>query len=74
MLSKNPWLLFDNKKDPYQIRNLIGKPKAAKIQKKLDALLTKRLKATNDAVLPGADYLKKWNYKVNQTGTVPYSR
>ena len=43
------------------------------ILKKLDAILTRKLKATNDAFLPGPEYLKKWDYTVNATGTVPYT-
>ena len=71
---KGPWLLFDNEKDPHQLRNLIGLPEAAEFQARLDAHLSKKLKATNDSFLPGPDYLKRWNYTVDKTGTVPYSR
>ena len=69
-----PWLLFDNEKDPYQQNNLIGMPEAASIQRELDALLWRKLRASGDEFLPGPVYLKKWGYPVNATGTVPYTR
>ena len=67
-----PWLLYDNRKDAYQLDNLIGKPERADLQSRLDALLQRRLEATADEFLPGERYVKKWNYPVNETGTVPY--
>jgi arylsulfatase A-like enzyme len=67
-----PWLMFDDKKDPYQLNNLINQPKSAKLQAELDATLNKKLAATHDEFLPAADYIKKWNYKVDATGTAPW--
>ena len=32
-----------------------------------------RLKATNDEFLSGWDLIKKWGYKVDKNGTVPYT-
>lgn len=70
---KGPWLLFDNEKDPYQNNNLVDSPDYIDIQSKLDLLLSKRLKANGDEFLPGMTYIKKWNYPVDKTGTVPYT-
>ncbi len=67
-----PWLLFDNDKDPYQLNNLINDPQTKPIREALDALLTKKLAATQDAFLPGLAYIKEWNYPLDETGTVPY--
>ncbi|MBE0534734.1 MAG: sulfatase [Phycisphaerae bacterium] len=67
-----PWLLYDNTADPYQLNNLINKPEHAVLQKELDAVLTRKLEETNDDFLPGAHYIKKWNYTVDATETVPY--
>ena len=69
---KGPWLLFDNKKDPYQLTNLVNNPKYDKLEAKLEIELKKLLKETNDEFLPGMDYVKKWGYKVDETGTAPY--
>jgi len=68
-----PWLLYDNEKDPYQFDNLCNKPQHGKLQRKLEGLLANKLKETNDEFLSGADYIKKWGYKVNQSGTVGYT-
>ena len=69
---KGPWLLYDNQADPHQMTNLVGSAKHADVQAKLDALLARKLKATGDKFLPAAAYVKKWGYKVDARGTVPY--
>ncbi|MHC4110550.1 MAG: sulfatase family protein [Planctomycetota bacterium] len=70
---KGPWLLFDNKQDPYQLNNLCNKPEHSELQKKMEAVLSKKLKQTNDEFLPGPEYIKKWGYVVGKNGTVRYS-
>lgn len=70
---KGPWLLFDNEKDPYQLHNLVAEPGFAALQAELDATLKKKLAAAHDEFLPGADYIKKWGYTVDKTGTAPYT-
>lgn len=67
-----PWLLFDNENDPYQLNNLIGKAEYKNIQKTLEKNLNKELKKRKDEFLPGMEYVKKWNYLVDETETVPY--
>jgi arylsulfatase A-like enzyme len=67
-----PWLLYDNRADPYQTNNLANQPKFARLQRRLDALLTRKLMAQHDEFLPGEAYIKQWGYKVDTTGTVPY--
>jgi arylsulfatase A-like enzyme len=68
---RGPWLLFDNDKDPFQVDNLVDRPGHADLQKELDAILTRKLKETADEFLPGPEYLEKWGYAVDKTGTVP---
>jgi arylsulfatase A-like enzyme len=68
-----PWLLYDNKKDPYQLNNLCGKPEHENLQKNLEAILTKKLKDTNDQFLPGPAYIKNYGYTVDENGTMPYT-
>ncbi|MCL5279778.1 MAG: sulfatase [Planctomycetes bacterium] len=70
---QGPWLLCDNRQDPYQLDNLCNRPRHAVLQASLDALLSQRLKETNDAFLSGADYVKKWGYEVDSSGTVRYT-
>ena len=62
----------DDTSDPYQMNNLVNKPEHAKLQAELDALLTKKLKERGDEFKPGADYIAKWNYTVDASGTMPY--
>jgi arylsulfatase A-like enzyme len=69
---KGPWLLYDNQKDPYQLTNLVDLPASKRIQEGLEKQLTAILKQTGDAFLPGKEYIKKWNYVTDKTGTVPY--
>jgi arylsulfatase A-like enzyme len=68
-----PWLLFDNKKDQYQLNNLCNKAEYSGLQKKMEAILSKKLKQINDEFLPGAEYIKKWDYIVDKSGTVRYA-
>ena len=67
------WLLYDNKEDPYQLNNLCNKPDYSELQEKLESTLLQKLKQTNDEFLPGCEYIKKWGYIVDKSGTVPYS-
>lgn len=69
-----PWLLFDNKKDPYQMDNLVDNAEYGEIQSKLDHLLKDRLEKNGDEFLPGMEYIKKWGYPLDSTGTVPYTQ
>jgi len=57
-----PWLLYDNLEDPYQMNNLIGTDEMIFIQSDLENQLQELLLKTNDEFLPGADYMKMWNY------------
>lgn len=57
-----PWLLYDNKKDPYQQDNLINKPAHQALQRSLEAALSEKLKENNDRFLPADAYMKLWNY------------
>lgn len=71
---QGPWLLFDNQKDPYQMNNLVNKKQYSKIQANLEKELTKILRKQKDEFLPGMSYIKKWNYVVDETGTIPYKK
>ena len=68
-----PWLLYDNQDDPYQLDNLCNKPEHAALQSQMDALLSERLRQTNDKFLPGGDSIAKWGYEVDDSGTVRYT-
>ena len=68
-----PWLLYDNERDPYQLENLAGQAEYASIQSELEAALAGKLEETHDAFRPGGEYVAQWGYKINQSGTVPYT-
>lgn len=68
-----PWLLYDNRKDPYQQTNLVQDEGYAEIRLQLDGLLARLLSEKNDEFLPGEKYIEKWGYKVNKWGTVEYT-
>ncbi|HUT34250.1 MAG TPA: sulfatase [Planctomycetota bacterium] len=68
---EGPWLLYDNEKDPYQLTNLVGRPEAAEVQSHLAAELKKLLAQQSDEFLSGSDYIKKWGYTVDKSGTAP---
>ena len=58
---------------PYQLDNLCNKPRHAALQAELDALLSERLKSTNDEFLAASEYIRKWAYEVDDSGTVRYT-
>lgn len=57
-----PWLLFDNKKDPFQMNNLVDDKDYQKLKNELEDKLAQLLLKTNDKFLPGQEYTKKWGY------------
>ena len=69
---EGPWLLYDNHECPYQAKNLVNDPAYSQLRQDLDDWLQRKLDALGDEFLPGMDYIRKWNYTVNETGTVPY--
>jgi hypothetical protein len=68
-----PWLMYDNYIDPYQLENLCGKEEYKSLQCELEEILSKMLNSRQDLFLPGNEYIEKWGYPVDKTGTVPYS-
>ena len=35
---QQPWVLYDNEKDPYQMANLVGNPEISEVRSRLDAM------------------------------------
>lgn len=68
-----PWLLYDNTKDPYQLKNLVQDPASAPLLHELDVRLQARLEKQGDRFEPGSSYLEKWGYIVDANGAVPYT-
>ncbi|MFG0250109.1 MAG: sulfatase, partial [Phycisphaeraceae bacterium JB051] len=56
--NREPWMLFDNQNDPYQMNNLIGDSNAKDLQATLYDALTVWLERTDDPALPDDELLK----------------
>jgi hypothetical protein len=54
-----PWLLYDNRADPYQLRNRIDDAALARVRGVLDAELMAWRHRLDDAFLPGEAYLRR---------------
>ncbi len=70
---EGPWLLYDNRNDPFQMQNRIDDPSFASLSGDLDALLQKKLRDQHDEFRPGMEYIHAWGYPVDESGTVPYT-
>lgn len=71
---EGPWLLYDNQADPYQLKNLVHDPEHAETLAELEMELVKKLKDTDDELVPGQELLEKFGYAdaVDATGTMPF--
>ena len=65
-----PWLLFDNINDPYQINNLIDDPAQAKIRARLDGLMRQHMVAINDEMLPRHHYYERFGIDLDHRGKI----
>ena len=54
-----PWLLYDNRRDPYQMHNLCGRIEYRDLQSRLDRDLNTRLKERKDEFLPAREYVRR---------------
>lgn len=67
-----PWLLYDNRDDPYQMKNLCNQPHMAAIQKQLEQQLQYWLEKTGDDFATGPELLKRCGYRVDEHETIAY--
>ena len=65
-----PWLLFDNINDPYQINNLIDDPAQAEIRARLDGLMRQHMVAINDEMLPRHHYYERFGIDLDHRGKI----
>ena len=68
-----PWLMFDNRDDPYQLDNLVNRAVTAQLQRQLDSQLGGILEAQGDAFEAPEALLQRWGYAVGDDGAIPYS-
>lgn len=67
-----PWLLFDNQADPYQLKNLCNDSSMTGVQQELEKSLDRKLREAHDDFQPGEQYIQKWKYVTDKSGTVRY--
>ena len=65
-----PWLLYDNREDPYQLNNLIDSPEHAGTREHLDALMRAHMSKIGDRFLPREDYYRRFEIELDQRGKV----
>lgn len=70
---KGPASLFDDEKDPYQLKNLIGQSDVEALQKKMDTRLQALLQRIGDEFRPRQYYLDTWGYTIDGSGNIPYA-
>ncbi len=58
---RGPWLLYDNRRDPFQMHNLCGRTEDRDLQTRLDRALDAVLRRRRDEFLPAAEYVKQAN-------------
>lgn len=64
-----PWLLYDDQMDPYQLKNLVDDPTMRSVRDDLGRLLRSLLAKTGDEFEPAENYVRRFNYSVDGTGT-----
>jgi arylsulfatase A-like enzyme len=70
---QGPWLMFDDEKDPYQVRNLAAAPEFAALCRQFDDRLQASLRKIGDSFSPAAYYIKQWNLKVALGESISYA-
>lgn len=65
-----PWMLFDDRNDPYQTNNLV---KQTALCQEMDQRLQATLKAAHDDFRPADYYVKKFGYQIRPGGSAPYA-
>ena len=61
---EGPWLLFDDKKDPYQLKNLVTVPEYAALRAAIGRCLQAALRKIGDPFRPAAYYIAQWGLQV----------
>lgn len=69
-----PWLLYDNRADPFQMHNLCGRTEHKDLQARLDRALDATLRKRRDEFLPAAEYVKRAGVGHYREVNVPVGR
>ena len=65
-----PWLLYDNRKDPYQLDNLINNSHHFKTQERLDSFMQNHLRDIGDNFQPRDFYYERFGIEFDHRGKV----
>lgn len=65
-----PWLFFDNREDPYQMRNLAADPEFRPAMEDLDGRLTVALQRIGDDFLPAGEYIRRFGFRLDANGDI----
>jgi arylsulfatase A-like enzyme len=66
-------LLFNDRKDPFQLVNLAGNPESAPLLLELSGRLDEMLKRTGDGFLPPETILQQWGLDINPNQSAGYT-
>lgn len=75
-----PWLLYDNREDPFQLENRIDDPAFQTIRDELDAMMRAHMERIGDEFHPKEVYYQQMNIELDHRGKVaalvenPYDR
>ncbi|MHA1571074.1 MAG: sulfatase family protein [Alphaproteobacteria bacterium] len=65
-----PWLLYDNREDPYQMRNLIDDAGHDDVRAHLETLMQGHMTAIGDEMMPRDHYYERFNVILDHRGKV----
>lgn len=65
-----PWLLYDNREDPFQLTNLIDDPSRRGLAGELEANLQAHMDRIGDRFLPKEEYYRIYDIEVDHRGKV----
>ena len=65
-----PWLLYDNLNDPYQLENRIDDPDFASMRDDLEAMMRDHMASIDDRFLPKESYYKELAIALDHRGKV----
>ncbi len=68
-----PWLLYDDARDPYQLRNLIGDPASDTLRARMEARLQSALLGIGDRFSHRKTYIDRFGYELADHGSISYA-
>jgi hypothetical protein len=65
-----PWLLYDNVEDPYQLQNLIDDDASSATREHLETLMQGHMKSIGDEMMPRDYYYERFDITFDNRGKV----